>query len=221
MQESFTTSGNYCASISYEPEKSRVHCFVHGVPSFEQEKFFSQVIASRQFACLPMFVPYLLLMAREVSANDKILVCYRQIFNTESLTGHKPGWNGEEPFHLTMENRLRHYVDLDLDQVTRDMTSVATRLSYCEYVCEEHLPSLDKIDEINRMAVAAIDSRSSRRTRLEGLEGRFRLEVNFLRHSLRSIHCRAKYLSKRSQAQVQTVRALLSPPLFPPFPPLE
>ncbi|KAG8525325.1 uncharacterized protein KY384_008969 [Bacidia gigantensis] len=129
----------------------------------------------------------------------------------ERQTGLSTVWHPGKPCcdRLgTPEARSQFTFEIDFENITRDLTSMTTKVSYCEYATEIHLPMLDSVDDINSKAIAR--ATSDHRDKRIRAEARIRVQIKLLRSSLKGTHSRAKYLSKRAQAQVQTVYSLIA-----------
>ena len=206
MQNSFTMTSCFSVALSYQSQRHITSAFVHGLSGSERDSLIAQFIANRDVLGLPTLLPYLLLTTRGASAMTKVLKCHRQIVDTEFQTGVRTDWHPSRSrcsSHQTPDVQPQYHVTLDFDRVTRDLTSVSSKVAYCEYICEVHLPMLHKFDEINRRILEAAPQKYKKR--LEIAKCRIRMHTNLLRSSLTGTLCRAKYLSKRAQAQVQNV----------------
>jgi len=153
-----------------------------------------------------MLLPLLLLTSRVDSATAKVRDCHQEIVEIEHQTGIRTKWHRGMSCCESDEKHASHhrYDRINFDQVTADLTSLTSKLAYVEYLCEVHLPMLDSFDNINQRILKAIPKGS--KDRLQQVELRLRVENNFLRSSLKGTYSRAKFLSKRGQAQVHTVR---------------
>ena len=209
IQNSFTTNSCFSAALSYEPQRRITSAFIHGLSEKELDKLTAQLIANKELLGLPMLLPYLLLAARGTSATSKIRECHRQIVETEAQTGVKTNWHPNNSCcstHHGLNVSSQDNPSIDFDLVTRCLTSLSSKLAYCEYICDVHLPMLDKIDKINYTTLAAAPERH--RKRLENQVHQIRIYINLLRNSLTGSRFRAEYLSKRARAQVRNVDLL-------------
>lgn len=105
-----------------------------------------------------------------------------------------------------MQTQHRYDV-VPFDRVTDDLTSLESKLAYCEYLGHVHLPMIEKCDQINHGYSETANPQ--RKENLEKVYARLHFENEFLRSSLAGTLFRAQYLSKRAQAQVQTVCSLI------------
>lgn len=183
---------------------------VHGLREPEITDLTRKLIAHQNNIGLPMLLPLLLLTSRVDSATVKVRDCHREIVEIEHKTGIRTKWHSGMTCCESDEKHTSHprYDGINFDQVTADLTSLTSKLANVEYLCEVCLPMLDSFDIINRRILQTIPE--ERKRRLQQVELRLRVENNFLRSSLQGTYSRAKYLSKRGQAQVQTVRTYQS-----------
>lgn len=154
-----------------------------------------------------MILPLHLVMFRVDSARGKVGDSHREIIEIEHQTGIRTKWHpGKACCGGTSDKQPGHrrYDGVNFDEVTADLTSLTSKLAYVEFVCEVHLPMLDSFDGINKRILQTFPE--DRRRRIEEAEHRLRTESGLLRSSLQATFSRAKYLSKRGQVQVQTVR---------------
>ena len=209
IQNSFTSSSQFSASLSYCPQRRLTQALVHGLSKQEQITLVEKLEAHRNDIGLPMLLPALLLTFRIDSATRKVRDCHAEIVQIEHKTGIRTKWHADklccsgdsESQILT----LKRCETIDFDQITANLTSLISKLAYVEYLCEVHLPMLDHFDAIHSRAVDSIADQSMK-ARTQQVEARLKTKLNFFRSSLKGTLVRAKYLSKRGQGQVQTVR---------------
>jgi hypothetical protein len=154
-------------------------------------------------------------MFRADSARSKVGDCHREIIEIEHQTGIRTKWHPGKACCGGTGNKQpgqRRYDGVNFDEITADLTSLTSKLAYVEFVCEVHLPMLDSFDFINKRILQIFPE--DRRRRIKEVEHRFRTESGLLRSSLQATFSRAKYLSKRGQVQVQTVRISKEPNLL-------
>jgi hypothetical protein len=213
IQNSFTSTSQFSVALTYEPQKRLTSALVHSLSKNEISDLVKQVSEHRDCAAHPMLLPSLLLTWRVASANTKVRECHLQIVEIEHDSDIRTNWHPNKECCSVHQRQLpgrNRYDALDFDQVTRDLTSLTSKLAYCKFLCEVHLPMLDDFDAINNKLLECVSS--EHKERLEEAEARLYKDINFLRSSLRATLYRAQYLSKRCKAQVQTVRMT---PTFP------
>jgi hypothetical protein len=208
IQNSFTSAMQFSVALTYDPRRRLTSALVHSLSESEINTLIRDVIAHRENVALPMLLPSLLLTFRVGSASTRVRDCHRQITEIEHETGIRPNWHPNQhccSVHQKQSAGVNRYDAINFDRVTGDLTGLSSKLAYCEYVCEVYLPMLDSFDRINRRL---LEDASENKDRLERVEARLLAENNFLRSSLHGTLIRTRYLNKRSQAQVQTVRAV-------------
>jgi hypothetical protein len=214
IQNSFTSTTHFSVALTYDPERRLTSVFVHGLSQDEIDALIKDVIAQRESIAFPMLLPSLLLNFRMGSASIKVRDCHLQVVEIEHETGFQTNWGANKQCCSVSQRQpagRNRYDVIDFDRVTGDLTSLSSKLAYCEYVCEVFLPMVERFDIINGRLLQIVSSENKKR--LAKMEARLRAENAFLRSCLRGTLCRAQYLSKRSQAQVQTVRAIPLPSL--------
>ncbi|KAL2060191.1 hypothetical protein VTL71DRAFT_9586 [Oculimacula yallundae] len=211
IQNSFTTTGQYSASISYNLTTRTTGAFVHGLCDFEIKALVKKLMTRQNSIAFPMILPLNLLAFRADSVGGKVGDSHCEIIDIEHQTGIRTKWHpGRLCCGDVRNNRpeQRRYDGVDFDKVTADLTSFTSKLAYVEYVCEIHLPMLDTFDTINKRILQTYPE--DRRRRLEKVGHRLHTESGMLRSSLQATYSRAKYLSKRGQVQVQTIYSLIA-----------
>ena len=173
----------------------------HGLGGDEISDFTAKVVSHRQIFLLPTALPTLLLVYRVHSAISKVSESHSDIVVIENDTGIRTRW---QPAADTSGASKRFDI-IDFDRVTDDLTSLLSKLAYCEYLADVHIPMLDSLDRINSHIVDMKSKSGSDDERMKRAEARLRAENKFLRSSLQGVRFRAKFLSKRCRAQVQSV----------------
>lgn len=174
-----------------------------------------------------MLLPLLLVRTRLQTAMFGVRDCHRAVFGVECRTGLRTRWDSScEPPSLlplrqgsntTTNNPLPPPDTVDFNAVTADITSVASKLAYAEYLCEIWGPKIAVFDDINRRVLGTALEEGGQGSRGDG-DGNdddghglvrsldaFRDETVLLQSTVESVQLRARYMSKRAQAQVQTV----------------
>lgn len=209
IQNSFTTTSQYSACFSYNPSTRVTGAFVHGLCESEIIALANKVFARQDSIALPMMLPMHLISFRVDSARRKVGDSHKEIIEIEHQTGIRTIWHPGKACCGGLRNKQpgqRRYDGVDFDEVTANLTSMSSKLAYVEFVCEVHIPMLDSFDVINKRILQTYPE--DRRHRIEEAEHRLRTEGGLLRSSLQATFSRVKYLSKRGQVQVQTVRTL-------------
>jgi hypothetical protein len=207
IQTSFTSTAQFSVALTYDPKRCLTNALVHSLSESEINSLIQDVIAHREDVALPMLLPSLLLAFRVSSASTKALDCHQKIVQIEHETGIRTNWHPNQPccyVHQRHSARVNRYDEIDFDRITGELTSLSSKLAYCEYVSEIHLPMLDSFNKINSRIIGM--AFCEKKDRLAEVEARLLMQNHFLQVSLHAILVRTRYLSKRSQAQVQTVR---------------
>lgn len=208
IQNSFTSSSQFSASLSYCPKRHLTKALVHGLSKKEQTALIEKLKAHRNDIGLPMLLPSLLLTFRLDSAISKVRDCHLEIIEIEHKTGIRTKWHTGEPCCSGVNEQqslpLKRYEAIDFDQITADLTSLNAKLAFVEYLCEIHLPMLNHFDKIHGQVVDGITDQNMK-ARTQQVEMRLKMKLNLFRSSLQGTLIRAQYLSKRGQGQVQTV----------------
>ena len=205
IQNSFTSTTQFSVALSYDPTRRLTSALVHSLSKNEINNLITDLLAHQEDIALPMLLPSLLLASRVASASTKVRDCHQKIVEVNG-TGIKTQWHPNKPccsIHQGQSTERHRYDIVDFDRVTGDLTSLSSKLAYCEYLGHVHLPMIEDCDRINRRYLE--NTAIAHGGTLEIVYARLHMENEFLRSSLAETLCRAQYLSKRAQAQVQTV----------------
>ena len=209
MQNCFTTTSKYSVVVTYNAPRHLAMAFVHGLKSEEIKLLTEELKSNIDNLWLPTLISVLLLANRVDSAVAKIKDCHDSIVQIEHDAGVKTKWHpskaccAEHHTQPTLTNRLE---TINFDRITTELTTVLTKLAYCEFICNAHLPMLQDLDGISDCCAASVSSGNTTalKAALRNLQGK----TEYLRSSLKGVQARAQYLSKRSEAVVQTLRIL-------------
>jgi hypothetical protein len=209
MQNCFSTTSKFSAVITYNATKPLTKAFIHGLKAQEITTLIEEIRNNTDNLCLPTLLPILLLANRVNSAVAKIRDSHDAIVQIEHDTRVKTNWHPSKACcadHQIQPTPSSHLETINFDQVTNELTSVLTKMAYCEFICNVHLPMLQDLDEISDYCAASmsVGDTTSVKSALRSLRGK----TEYLRSSLKGVQARAQYLSKRSEAVVQTVRIL-------------
>lgn len=207
IQNSFTSTAQFSVALTYDRKRRLTSALVHSLSENEINHLIQDVIAHRENVALPTLLPTLLLAFRVSSASTKVRDCHQRIVEIEHETGIRTNFHPNQQccaVHQKQSAGVNRYDAINFDRVTDELTSLSSKLAYCEYICEVHLPMLVSFNRINSRLVGSASGEN--KDRLSGVEARLLMETNFLQASLQGILVWTRYLSKRSQAQVQTVR---------------
>jgi hypothetical protein len=198
----------FSASLSHCSKRHLTQALVHGLSKNEQKILVDKLKAHRNDIGLPMLLPSILLTFRVDSATSKVKECHQELVQIERKVGIQTKWHPTKPCCSGCNDQQRlprkRYEAFDFDQITTDLTSLNSRLAYIEYMCEVHLPMLDRFNAIHSQIVEGIMEQNEK-AKMQQVEMRLKIELNLLRSSLQGTLVRAKYLSKRGQGLVQTV----------------
>jgi hypothetical protein len=207
MQSSFTKTSQYCAVLTYDPDRRLTRGLVHG-PSREQITILiDQIKDCRDLIGFPKLLPSMLIAQRVNSAISKASECHRQILDIEKATGLRTEWcnsrSANNASNQAQSNDCSRYNAIDFDGVTLDLTNLSANLAVCSYVCETFLPILDIFDRINNTCLMNVPQKHQEHFQI--CRARLCANTAFMRSSLQGALCRTKCLYQRAQAQVQTV----------------
>ncbi len=168
-----------------------MYVFMHGLYSDLMERFVDNVCnhSLETFFLLPS----MLLELNLQGALAAIDLWHENIYEIECKTGVR--WDAQEP---SLE-------DVDLTALTRDINSATTNLAYWASACKTYQSMLDFLDGIARQYHT--------QATLNGLSGEHAAHVEslllerhaYLRSWVAGMGRRLEFLSRRGQAQVQTV----------------
>ena len=209
IQNSFTAANRFSVALSYDTTRGLTSALVHGLTKIEISNLTRLISESRELIALPTMLFSLLLDSRVSAGNTRAEDCHSEIIEIEEQTGLRTVWNSQECSGKDQKQHQKHplgpprYDSLDFDDLTSKLTSISSKLAFNEYTCEVHLPMLDSFDKINRRL---LEMRSAGGINsLAAVEAQLRTHNEFMRSSLTGTLFRARYLSKRAQAQIQTV----------------
>ncbi|RYP91092.1 hypothetical protein DL770_002796 [Monosporascus sp. CRB-9-2] len=153
-----------------------------------------------------MLLPTILVETRLQTAIFGVRDCHREIILVERKTGLLTKWDSSEASSDMRKKRsIQNPAEtVDFNVITADITSVKSKLAYVEYLCESWSPRLVAFDRINSHMVESVQAEADRERLLKIHRG-LQDDINFDLTSFESARLRAKYLSKRAEAQVQIV----------------
>ncbi|KAG4412354.1 hypothetical protein IFR04_014511 [Cadophora malorum] len=214
IQNSFTAANRFSVALSYDTTRGLTSALVHGLTKIEISNLTRLISESRELIALPTMLFSLLLDSRVSAGNTRAEDCHSEIIEIEEQTGLRTVWNSQECSGKDQKQHQKHplgpprYDSLDFDDLTSKLTSISSKLAFNEYTCEVHLPMLDSFDKINRRL---LEMRSAGGINsLAAVEAQLRTHNEFMRSSLTGTLFRARYLSKRAQAQIQTIYSLIA-----------
>lgn len=202
LQNRHNRKWHFSASFSYCPTLCLTRAFIHGLAAEEMQHVTKELEKHRGRLALPMTLPTILVSTRLRTAMLGVRDCHREIVQVERKTGLLTKWDSIEPL-----SGMRHRSQteaIDFNAITADITSVTSKLAYAEYLCEIWLPKIAVFDRINCRMLEAVPA-GSEQERLSGINRGFQDEIALLQTTQEGVQLRAKYISKRAQAQVQTV----------------
>ncbi|RYP61784.1 hypothetical protein DL771_010006 [Monosporascus sp. 5C6A] len=179
--------------------------FVHDLAAEEILHVTKELVKHRGRLALPMLLPTILVETRLQIAIFGVRDCHREIILVERKTGLLTKWDSSEAVSDMRRKRpIQNPAEtVDFNVITADLTSVKSKLAYAEYLCEIWSPKLVAFDRINSHTVESVPVGADRE-RLSNIHRGLRDEINFHLTSLEATQLRAKYLSKRAEAQAQT-----------------
>lgn len=201
-------------ALSYNADDQVTSGFLCGeFSSPDLQAFLGCLKSTSSHIVLPMLAAIILVEFRSEVTNKQTHVCKVMLGHIEHKTGiHRD--NILRPVDSSHETQPNSIISVDMNQVTRDLTSVSSKLAQCDYTCQLHIMMLDFIDQVNEWTATATISSTLRDSR--GHSAAFLLNRSAsIRSWLKVISVRTKYLSQRAQSQVQTVRKSIAIPPRP------
>ena len=195
----------FSAVVVHDSSKCQTKVLIHNLKGQEISKFIEELAEHQCNFGLPTLVPTLLLAGRAESAISKTQDCHDSIVRIEHDTAIKTKWHSSKAccdFHEQRQIATNRLETLDFDGVTRQLTSLLSKLAYCEFLANVHIPMLEEFDKINSMLTT---NSTTNGVRLRNAERMLRAKNERLKCALKGVSFRAQFLSKRTQAQVQTV----------------
>jgi hypothetical protein len=101
------------------------------------------------------------------------------------------------------EKRRVPITEVDFDGVTRRLTSVVSELAFLTYSCQVHIPMLDFLDEL--VAGEFLRHEYNSTQDIITAQRLFSAKTAYLRSYLAGLESRSTYLTRRAQAQTQSV----------------
>lgn len=148
FQSTRSLGGNFCACISYQPNRGVTHAFIHGLDEAEIESFISRLRQLPTLVAIPTFIPAILIEERESMCRKSLSNSSALISEIEQQTGFGTRWWATRaswaPWSTT------NIEELDFSELTQDITSASTKLAYVQYRCNSYLPILNSLDRINK-----------------------------------------------------------------------
>jgi hypothetical protein len=204
LQNTRSVYANFCASISFNPNTSTTHVFIHGLDNVEVQNFKTRVRSLSDLCSIPTLIPALLLEFRESISRkslDNSEVILRKV---EMETGLSPRWwSTSREERLAQKMNRRSLDEMDFERITHYITSASTSMAHVEYRCKSHLPVLDILDQIGKNCLPHMNP--CQRKAHETAELRVRSLIDRLKVSAECTLARTKYLSTRADIQRQTV----------------
>jgi len=152
IQSSFTSTTQFSVALTHDSKRCLTTALVHSLSKSEIANLMNDIIANRENVALPMLLPSLLLTSRVRYASIKVRESHEEIMDIEHRTGIRTNWHPVNPccsIHQRQAAGKHRYDTIDFDRVTNDLTSLLSKLAYCGFLCEVHIPMLDSFDRIN------------------------------------------------------------------------
>ncbi|RYP09268.1 hypothetical protein DL765_008493 [Monosporascus sp. GIB2] len=182
--------------------------FVHDLTAEEIRQVTRELAKHRGSIALPMLLPTILVEPRLQIAIFGVRDCHREIILVERKTGLQTKWNWTEA--LQKKPAIQNPAEtVDFNLITADISSAKSKLAYAEYLCEAWSPKLATFDRINSRIVESVPAVADRE-RLLNIHRGLQDEISFHLTSLENVQLRAKYLSKRAEAQIQVILSLIA-----------
>ncbi|RYP29446.1 hypothetical protein DL767_006715 [Monosporascus sp. MG133] len=195
--------------LTYYPERCLTMAFVHDLTAERILRVTRELAKHRGRLALPMLLPTILVEAPLQTAIFGVRDCHREIILVEQKTGLWTKWDSSEA--LSDMRKARSIQNpagpVDFNAITADITSVKSKLAYVEYLCEVWSPKLVAFDRINSHTVESAPAEADG-GRLVNVHRRLQNEINFHLTTLEGTQLRAKYLSKRADAQAQIAQRI-------------
>jgi hypothetical protein len=175
--------------------------FIHGLQEDEITRYKGRLFSNRGLLALPTTTATLLIDQRVRLCSQQLRKCHGEIVGSEDAVLMRTRFNSSSQPTRT-ENIKQKLDKIDFDTATYELTGLLTRLAYCEFISEIFTPMLQSLERINDR----IQLEQKNQGQLVKAAEEIRAMHEFQRGSLAGVSHRARYLSKRAQAQVQTVR---------------
>lgn len=171
-----------------------MYVFMHGLRADRMSTFIDQLCKHPTPLETFFLIPSVILELNCQGMLNSIDIWHKKIYQLECSTGVR--WDGQEP---QLDN-------VDLTKLTRDINSATTNLAYFAWSCKTYLSMLDFLDQIARQyrEQAVLNGLSD--ADAAHIESCLLARHDYLRCWLTGMERRVEFLSKRGQAQVQTVR---------------
>ncbi|OCL08972.1 hypothetical protein AOQ84DRAFT_405628 [Glonium stellatum] len=137
-------------ALSHDRRRHLTSVLVHSLPNDEASTIIQDITMRREDITLPILLPYLFLVSRAKSANTKLVDGTLEILKIERKTGIRVNFHPGKQCCSAQSGASdgRNLCDhVDFDQVTGDLTSLSSKLAYCEYICEAFLLVLDSLEK--------------------------------------------------------------------------
>lgn len=191
-------------TVGYHSAKRQTRVFIHGLKLPEMKSLTTEIETLGSCIGLPTLTASLLLGSRVRIATTRLQHCHQNILEVEHRTSIRPNWHPHQPCctqHANQDKGQNRLDTIDFDAVTNDLTSLLSRLAYCELLSTAHCPMLTTLDAINQ---SFVDFQPASTT-LEAARKILLAQNEYLNSALTGVLARSQCLSKRAQAQVQTV----------------
>lgn len=186
-------------AITFDLERGLVRILIFGT----EESILELLDSLDQMSPLlygPFIIPAVALEFQAKRFGDTIGVCHRQIHDIEYLTGMRQINHPDE----CSENTLRDWKKLDLIGVTRDLSSFLSRFAHLKLQADTGAYLLQQIHGSVELLRATLQRRVEHQRNIEDQNIIISQLVNTESWYL-GIQARLRYLTERSQAQVQIV----------------
>lgn len=205
VQNTLSTKTKFSMSATYDIRKGLTKVFVHGSDAEEISAMVAEVGRNLRSIALPTLTITLFLNQRVGSAVEKIKDSHTTLSEVQNHIGVKTIWHpGKEcckgrDAPGDIRERLR---TIDFNETSNKLTSILSRMAYCEFVGNVHLPMVNELEEINKQIVKSpTGSHETVKVAKRNLRG----DNEFLKSSFTGVITRSRYLSKRASALQQTV----------------
>lgn len=186
----------FTCALTHSPHTNETDVLLFGLLAEEFDIICDEVSASPRLSACPTFIPICLIdMVNDIIEHDLESGRIRTHNIMLELGMGKSGTEG-----VYVDCSLHH---CDFVPITRALTGLTANLAKCELACEAHSLLLDQMDKEHEAWLSSLDDENRRR--IDRAATSLRKRSDNLREWMRAMKPRTKYLTKRSQAYVQTV----------------
>ncbi|KAK1756585.1 hypothetical protein QBC47DRAFT_380218 [Echria macrotheca] len=208
MQIEYPSTMRWSLALSFDPSTCTTGALVHGLFPQQIDDLVKDIIPRSDQIGLPMLLPFVVFTSRARSTNSRVIQCHREMVDWERRTGLSPEWRADNPIDRTRHEKA------NLGLALAELTTILSKLAYLSFLGDFEAPMLAKFDRFNQRSVQAMKgttmNQDSHHARLCAMETEFRKDNAFCRETFQAAKERARYLTGRTNAQVQAIYSLIA-----------